>query len=261
MAVRAYGKFTNDPGLQAIRKLKVCDDDVRKSILSVDEINQLLALPCDQAKCPERYDYFTFIFEILSRTGMRPAEILRTKVSHCNLGLMTFDLPGEITKTNHARSIPIPRELIPKIQQHIKYLHTNNLLFSKLNGNPFSTEDVSFQFRKRVRRLGIKRWVTLYSLRHSTATRALHNSDLLTTQALLGHRNLEVTQKYIHLDIENVRDVLDRDELVQGNMPVSEIFKKIIEFVKKLVGKDSRLKMEVLETDDELIIKVKKNTK
>jgi len=257
-AIRAWGHFTHNEDLLLIKKLPVPKNEVSRSILSVEEIHQLLDMPCKYT--PQKWwDTYTFIFEILSRCAFRPITLLRVKVYMLNFGLNTFDLSGTITKTGKPASIPIPRELIAKLKKQVADKQPNDYLFPNSKGKMIDRNKLTSHFAKRVKRLGIKRYVTLYSLRHSAACRMLHNSNILTTKGFLTHTSLESTEKYIHLDIQDIADAMDRDELVKGNMPIPEIFKQIINFVKNIVAGDKRLKVEVQETEDELIIRVKKN--
>lgn len=256
-AIRSWGNFTHNSDLLLIKKLPVPKNQVSRSILSVEEIQQLLTMPCKYTTKPE-WDKLNFIFEILARCAFRPIELLRLRVKDVNLGLNTFDLSGNITKTHRPRSIPIPRELLNRLKLHIKDLEVNDYLFSNKNGGMLNRNRLSSHFAKRIKRLGIKRNVSLYSLRHSAACRTLHNSDILTTKAFLGHQSLTTTETYIHLDTSDIAEAMDRDELVKGNMPIPEIFKTIVNFVRNIISGDTRLKMEVNETEDELIIKIKK---
>lgn len=235
-AVRAWGHFTNNPDLLLIKKLPVVKNAVTRSILSVDEIHQLLSLPPKNID-KKRYEQETFIFEVLSRCAFRPITLLRARVHMVNLGLNTFDFPGEITKTRQPQAIPIPRELLQKIKDHIKDKQPSDYLFT-YNGKMINRNKLTDHFTQRIRRLGIKRNVSLYSLRHSAACRMLHNSNILVLKKYLSHNLIETSEKYIHLDTQDIADAMDRDELVKGNMPIPEIFKQIVAFVKNLISGD-----------------------
>ncbi|MCC7133505.1 MAG: integrase arm-type DNA-binding domain-containing protein [Gemmatimonadales bacterium] len=62
-----------------------------------------------------------------------------------------------------------------------------------------------------VRRLAGLDDVRLHDLRHTVASRSQHSGhSLLVTGSLLGHRNLQTTQKYAHLVADPVQEAADR---------------------------------------------------
>jgi site-specific recombinase XerD len=65
-----------------------------------------------------------------------------------------------------------------------------------------------------VRRAGFTKPVTMHTLRHSFATHMLEAGvDLLTLQAMMGHRSLKTTMGYLHLNSGRLRQtpsLLDR---------------------------------------------------
>ena len=64
-------------------------------------------------------------------------------------------------------------------------------------GRPLTTRQFSRLFHETVDRAGIKKPVTLHSLRHSFATHLLERGvDIRVIQALLGHHKLETTARY-----------------------------------------------------------------
>ena len=63
-------------------------------------------------------------------------------------------------------------------------------------------------YKKAVNEAGIRKYVTLHTLRHSFATQLLQaGTDIRTVQELLGHKSLKTTEIYTHVLNTNKRAV------------------------------------------------------
>ena len=68
---------------------------------------------------------------------------------------------------------------------------------------PIAPRSVQHAFRNAREKAGLPDWLTTHTLRHSFATSSLKNqTDLLTLKELLGHKKLETTAQYLHLNID-----------------------------------------------------------
>jgi site-specific recombinase XerD len=67
----------------------------------------------------------------------------------------------------------------------------------RVPGKPITTRQLNRLFHEAARAAGIRKRVTLHTLRHSFATHLLeHGTDIRLIQALLGHHRLETTAHY-----------------------------------------------------------------
>ena len=84
----------------------------------------------------------------------------------------------------------------------------------KSAGRPITTRQLNRLFHEAADAAGIKKSVTVHTLRHSFATHLLERgTDIRMIQALLGHDKLDTTARYTHVAtgmIANVESPLDR---------------------------------------------------
>src|ERR1700737_4300066 len=84
----------------------------------------------------------------------------------------------------------------------------------KSAGRPITTRHLNRLFHEAADAAGIKKGVTVHTLRHSFATHLLeHGNNLRKIQLLLGHEKLETTARYLHVAtglISAVESPLDR---------------------------------------------------
>jgi len=107
------------------------------------------------------------------------------------------------------------RELVSRKYSHktVKaYIHLNKdfLRFIRKNPDEISDSDI----KDYLLHPGVKKQVTIHSLRHSFATHLLENGiDLRYIQELLGHKSSKTTEIYTHVsnrDFMRIRNPLDQ---------------------------------------------------
>jgi len=81
-------------------------------------------------------------------------------------------------------------------------------------GRHITTRSVEKTFKRTAKKAGIKKTVSVHSLRHSFATHMLENGiNLRYIQEMLGHQRVETTQIYTHVcktDISQIASPLDK---------------------------------------------------
>lgn len=165
---------------------------------------------------------FTMIFLALS-TGLRVSELIGLYIEDvAPFGVIStiLTVPPRVGKNGKKRDIPINSETRSVITAYIKiketrqeFLNSDSFLFvSKYSKNPLSSRD----FQRIVHDLSITsigRPIKPHTLRHTFATRLLKHTNLRVVQETLGHANLQTTQIYTHIDLDDVRLAVDKFKL------------------------------------------------
>ena len=75
---------------------------------------------------------------------------------------------------------------------------------------PIGTNSIFRACQKAARKAGITKPIHPHSLRHAFATHLLESgTDVRTIQLLLGHEDLEVTARYLHLSAQHLQKVVN----------------------------------------------------
>jgi integrase len=138
-------------------------------------------------------------------TGMRPAELSHLAWTDVDFDLEIVKIQGKgewKPKTDEERIIPLCDEALAILRE----------LFSKKMGKwVFSHSDkpvkcIQRSLKTASRKAGLSRHVTPNMLRHTFATHALAaGSDLKSVMEIMGHRNIETTNRYLHSLPENLK--------------------------------------------------------
>jgi integrase/recombinase XerC len=84
-------------------------------------------------------------------------------------------------------------------------------VFLNNRGERLTTRSVARIVEKCLKRAGIPIQMGPHGLRHSFATHLLNSgADLRVIQELLGHANLSTTQRYTHLNLDQLTAVYDK---------------------------------------------------
>lgn len=178
------------------------------SFLSVEAIFTLL-------NCPNKKDPLgqrdSAILELLYSSGLRVSELV-------GLNIKSIDLENKLVrvlgKGNKERILPIGSLAIVAIKLYLddsreKLIKQNepnqNSLFINYKGGRLTRRSVCRIIDKYCNQSGIELNISPHSIRHSFATHLLANgADLRAIQELLGHSSLSTTQKYTHINIEQL---------------------------------------------------------
>lgn len=154
--------------------------------------------------------------------GLRVSEVVKLKVKHIDSALGIIRV--EQAKGKKDRQVMLSPETHDLLREWWKVRTTKYdagvpagerwLFPGRRKGRPLTTRQVTRLFQETVEAAGIKKKVTLHTLRHSFATHLFDRGvDIRTIQALLGHEKLETTARYTRVAtglITAVESPLDR---------------------------------------------------
>ena len=149
---------------------------------------------------------------VLYGTGMRRSEVARLKIAHIDSQRMVIHV---VDGKNHKdRDLPLSPVLLENLRTYWRWLKPRTYLFpSRLHRNreqPISDKIVWRACTQAAKKASIRKRVSPHLVRHAFATHLLEaGTDLRTIQMLLGHEDLEVTAKYLHLSAQHLQKVVN----------------------------------------------------
>src|SRR3954467_14742896 len=143
------------------------------------------------------------------QTGIRLSELTHLKVE--DVDFENRLLTVRQGKGKKDRQIPLVDDEVKALRNYIRYRATelildDDILFLAKNGTSLNVSSVKAIVAKYVKKAGIRKRVSVHTLRHTFgAHKADKHMSLATLQALMGHKKKETTLKYIHLARTNLR--------------------------------------------------------
>jgi site-specific recombinase XerD len=143
------------------------------------------------------------------QTGIRLSELVNLQVEDVDLEHRVLTVrQGKGKKDRH---IPLVDEAVKALRNYLRYRNTelimdNDIFFLAKNGTSLNVSSVKYIVAKYVKKAGIRKKVSVHTLRHTFgAHKADKQMGIATLQELMGHKKKETTLKYIHLAKTNLR--------------------------------------------------------
>lgn len=161
------------------------------------------------------------LYVVTLNTGMRLGEILGLcwdKIDFGNNQIVVCRCLGrsglkQTTKTHEARFIPMNSKVKGILEKLHKTKINDSFVFCKSDGSHLDYNHVTERyFIKAQTELGLSKIIRFHDLRHTFASHFMMNGgNIYTLQKLLGHKDIQTTMIYAHLD----KDFLQKEiELV-----------------------------------------------
>ncbi|MEK4431715.1 tyrosine-type recombinase/integrase [Paenibacillus sp. FSL M7-0802] len=146
-------------------------------------------------------------------SGLRVSEVVRLRLEDC-------DRERKVLKVRQGKGRKDRQTLLSEaafavVEQYIGVEQPADWLFpGQREGRHLTERSAQKVFEKALAEAGIRKQVSIHSLRHSFATHLLENGiDLRYIQELLGHQSVRTTERYTHVsrrDIGRIQSPLDR---------------------------------------------------
>jgi integrase/recombinase XerD len=155
------------------------------------------------------------ILETFYATGIRCTELANLtpddvdteeRVLHVVLG-----------KGRRDRNVPLTRAAAEAIEAYLLRARAQlvrrekRVLFLQCRGSRMDKSTLNRLVQRWAATAGVKKHITCHTFRHSVATHLLKGrADIRHIQALLGHASLATTQRYTHVEIQDLKQVIRR---------------------------------------------------
>ena len=145
--------------------------------------------------------------------GLRPIEISRLTLDHISFTM------GELTikerKTEEPTILPLPKQTVRAIAAYVFKARPKTdlrILFLTHSGSPLRPERVAGTMKKAMEKAGLSS--SSYWLRHTYAQNLLGmGRSIYEIKEMMGHQNIQSTQRYLYIDTERMRKVLFNETL------------------------------------------------
>lgn len=168
-------------------------------VLSRDEVGKLFEVVRD-------LKYRTVLMTTYA-AGLRVSEVTRLKLTDIDSQRMCIRVNQG--KGHKDRYVMLGQKLLMHLRRYWTDYRPADWLFTdkrRTTHLPIST--VQTVCKRAGEDAGIKKEITPHTLRHCFATHLLEaGTDLRTIQLLMGHRSLSTTAIYIHVAVQNLKDV------------------------------------------------------
>jgi integrase/recombinase XerC len=156
------------------------------------------------------------VLEVFYSTGIRVSELVGLNWADIDIHLGIIRVVGKGSKE---RIVPIGKIALEALGRYTHELRKKwNLpckgqtaVFLNNRGERITTRSVARIVEKHLKQAGIQIKMGPHGLRHSFATHLLNGgADLRVIQELLGHASLSTTQRYTHLNLDQLTAVYDK---------------------------------------------------
>ncbi|MFC3881267.1 tyrosine-type recombinase/integrase [Algoriphagus namhaensis] len=181
-------------------------EETRREYLTIEELNRLVKTPCNNDLLKR-----AALFSAL--TGLRFSDIQKMTWGELEyINGQGYFLNFTQKKTKGVEVLPISEQAYSFINgtENPKEMPQDKLVFEGLKYSAYNNKHL-FQW---IGASGITKDITFHCFRHTFATlQAFENTNPVTVQKMLGHKDLKTTMIYYHIADKSKRDAVNKIKL------------------------------------------------
>jgi site-specific recombinase XerD len=155
------------------------------------------------------------IVMLFLQTGLRVSELVNLKLT--DIDFTSREITVRQGKGRKDRVVPLVKQAEASLKAYLKVRDAQpeyEEVFIARNGTSMDVRTVRYRIHKYYKEAGIKKKASVHTLRHTFSTHQIHNGlKINQLKAVLGHRRMETTYKYVHLDRTNLRAEMEQGAL------------------------------------------------
>lgn len=152
------------------------------------------------------------ILSTIYSAGLRISEVINLPIKAIDSDRMQIHIKN--AKGNKDRYTILSKKVLDLLREYFKQEKPHYWLFEGMGSTKekpvqYSSRSIQNILKVAIKKTGIKKHITVHTLRHSFATHLLENgTDLRYIQNLLGHSNSKTTEVYTHITTKGFNQIV-----------------------------------------------------
>lgn len=174
------------------------------TVLNEEEVKQLFA-------CVENMKHKCMLMLAYS-SGLRVGEIIQLRLTDIDRERLQISVKQGKGKKDRYTKLSV--RFLTVLDRYIEKYKPKDYVFEGATGGVYSSSSLQKIIRAAAQKAGIKKRVTMHTLRHTFATHCLENGvDLRYIQSMMGHESSRTTEIYTHITtkgFDQIKSPLDK---------------------------------------------------
>ncbi|WP_291108683.1 site-specific tyrosine recombinase/integron integrase [Flavobacterium sp. UBA6195] len=197
-AIKLFFKIVKETSIETDKIHRPKREKVLPNVLSKEEVFKIL-------DATENLKHRTLLALVYS-AGLRISEALEMKPKDIDSIRMLIHVKN--AKGKKDRYTLLSEKVLLLLREYYMVYKPKEYLFEGQFGGMYSSRSAQIVLKKAAERAGIKKSITLHTLRHSFATHLLESgTDLRYIQDLLGHSSPKTTMIYTHVSNDSLKKI------------------------------------------------------